>query len=121
LVAISVEVVRIPFNCAGFDDRVVVFVVVIPAKPKYDIPRVKWEFLHRKLLAHYFNNVDCVADYLLPIRCAPIQKAKLLPQPVSQNSQRQMVDARPIAMAGRAQNLSLSWTIGALVAVIGRR
>src|SRR5207248_11043748 len=30
LVAISVEVVRIPFNCAGFDDRVVVFAVVIP-------------------------------------------------------------------------------------------
>src|SRR5262249_35807458 len=59
LVAISVEVARIPFNCAGFDDSVVVFAVVIPAEPQYDIPRGKWEFLHRKLLARYFNNVDC--------------------------------------------------------------
>jgi hypothetical protein len=59
LVAISEQVVSIPFNCAGFDDRVVVFAVVIPANPKYDIPRVKWEFLYRKLLARYFSNVDC--------------------------------------------------------------
>ena len=53
-VAISVEAVSIPFNCAGFDDRVVVFAVVITAKPQYDIPRAKWELLHRKLLARYF-------------------------------------------------------------------
>ena len=47
------------FNCAGFDDRAVVFAVVIPAKPQHDIPRAKWECLHLKLLARYFNNVDC--------------------------------------------------------------
>ena len=36
--AIIVELVLIPFNCVGFDDRVVVFAVVIPAKPQHDIP-----------------------------------------------------------------------------------
>jgi len=53
------ELVPIPFNCAGFDGRVVVFAVVIPAKPQNDIPRGQWECRRQKLLARYFNDVDC--------------------------------------------------------------
>jgi hypothetical protein len=57
--AIVVEFVLIPFNCVGFDDRVVVLAVVIPAKPQQDISGGPWECLRQKLLARYFNNVDC--------------------------------------------------------------
>jgi len=38
-VTILVELVRIPFKCAGLDDRAVAFAVVIPAKPQDDFPR----------------------------------------------------------------------------------
>src|SRR5262249_60931240 len=56
---ILVERLLIPFKCARFDDRVVVFAVVIPAKPQDDIRRGPWEFLLKKLVARYFSNIDC--------------------------------------------------------------
>jgi hypothetical protein len=58
LVAILVEIVLIPFNCAGFDDRAVLFAVIIPAKPQDDIRRGPWEFCLKKLIARYFSNID---------------------------------------------------------------
>src|SRR6516162_7951933 len=58
-VAIAVKLLLILFDCFGFDDRVVAFAVVVPAKPQLDLPLGPRELLHQNLLARYFRNVDC--------------------------------------------------------------
>src|SRR5262249_28901156 len=48
------------FDCLGFDDRVVALAVVVSAKPHHKVARGIRGFLHHKLLARYFSNVQCL-------------------------------------------------------------